>query len=114
GQVGAYDGQNALDPAVAKRADHALQHRPPTQRQGKLRPAHARALAARRNQRKRHGLACLTRSRTRASGIVAPRLRQAISSATMLTAISGTVCEPIAKPSGACTRARASSATPLA
>ena len=44
---------------------------------------------------------------------VVPRLRQAISSATMLTAISGTVCEPMSKPSGAWTRASASCAHAL-
>ena len=41
-----------------------------------------------------------------------PRLRRAISSATMLTAISGTVCEPMSSPTGAATRARRVSAMP--
>ncbi len=35
-----------------------------------------------------------------------PRLRRAISSATMLIAISGTDCEPISSPTGAATRSR--------
>ena len=40
--------------------------------------------------------------------------RRWINSATMLTAISGTVCEPMSKPSGAWTFARAASAMPFA
>ena len=41
-----------------------------------------------------------------------PRLRLAISSATMLMAISGTVCEPMSRPTGAATRARSASEIP--
>ena len=41
-----------------------------------------------------------------------PRLRRAINSATMLMAISGTVCEPMSRPTGAATRARSASAMP--
>ena len=41
-----------------------------------------------------------------------PRLRRAISSATMLMAISGTVCDPMSRPTGAVTRARSASADP--
>ena len=51
---------------------------------------------------------------SRASRRVWPRLRTAISSATMLTAISGTVCDPIANPSGAWTFASASFEMPRA
>ena len=47
--------------------------------------------------------------RTAASG---PRLRKAISSATMLTAISWTLFEPMSSPTGARTRARSSGRAP--
>ena len=77
-------------------------------------PAHADALAGGGDQGEGHGRAFPTGTWMRAAAMVAPRLRQAISSATMLTAISGTVCEPMAKPSGAWTRASASAGMPLA
>src|SRR5262249_5335023 len=80
--------------------DGVLEDRAPAERQGQLGPAHARASTAGREQGDRHGRAAPGRTRTRASGMVAPRFRQAISSATMLTAISGPVCAPMAKPGG--------------
>ena len=61
---------------------------------------------------RRLGSAAASTGRAWAPGPSGPRLRRAISSATMLMAISGTVCEPMSSPTGAATRARAASAMP--
>src|SRR5258707_6181408 len=94
--------------------DHMLQDATTPQRQSKLGSSHACALAGGRNQGGNHERTGPTGTHSRASRIVPPRLRQAINSATILTAISATVCEPMSKPRGACTFRKASSEIPRA
>src|SRR5947209_2483630 len=90
------DDENVFDSRVSERGDAVFQHGPVAERQRQLWPAHASALAGGGDDGERHDL-----TRMCASGMVRPRFRTAINSATMLIAISGTVCEPMWKPRGA-------------
>src|SRR5438445_3671318 len=91
-----------------------LQHGFPGERQRQFGLSHAGAFAGGRDEREDHERTFPALTRTRTGTSVLPRLRQAISSATMLMAISGTVCEPMSKPSGACTLSNISELMPLA
>ena len=93
--------EDVLHFGLLKRCEDQFENRAFTQRQGEFGPAHARALAGGGQQGESHERAVSTDTRLRGRGSVVPRLRQEISSATMLMAISGTVCEPMTKPSGA-------------
>src|SRR5713101_1222378 len=107
------DDENWFDPRSPENRNDVFQNGCVTQRERQLRPSHARALPGGWNHGKDHGRRFSALTRTRTGKLVVPRLRQAINSATMLIAISVTVCEPISKPSGAWTRPRASDGTPL-
>ena len=102
------DDEDVFDVRSPERGDDVFEDGAIAQRQRELGPAHATALAGggqhgEPHDRRRLHLDAAARTRS-----LVPRLRRAINSATMLTAISGTVCEPMARPSGACTRASAS------
>ena len=100
GVVGADNHQHLIDSALSQGRDDVLQNGAASQRQRQLRPPHARTAAGGGDHGEDHAVASRpTRQRRFASAT--PRLRQAISSATMLTAISDTVCEPMSRPSGA-------------
>src|SRR5207253_9129439 len=95
--------KDVFDLSAAEGRNDVFQHTLASQRQCQLGLPHAGAFAGGRDEREDHERTFPALMRTRIGTSVLPRLRQAISSATMLTAISGTVCEPMSKPSGACT-----------
>src|SRR4051794_4364282 len=84
-QMRASHDQDAIDTTGLERGDHMFDHGSAVDRQRELRPTHALAVPGRGDDGEVHP----TASRWRDDTAVVPRLRQAINSATMLTAISG-------------------------
>ena len=113
-----HDQDDVADPAGLPRTQHVLEHGRLAPRQQELRSAHTNAAAGGGDDRKdlRTRGKAHVRGRLRSAvtigchegldtseawrnrGSAAPRFRWAISSAMMLTAISGTVCEPMSMP----------------
>src|SRR5579862_5126374 len=91
------DDKNFVAATEPKGVENAFQHGAALERQAQFGPAHARTFAAGRNHAEDHVRVVSGTMTLRGGNCVVPRLRAAINSATMLTAISGTVCEPISK-----------------
>src|SRR5262249_17650962 len=108
-----YD-KDVIDGRVAERFQCMAQDRLAAKRQCQLWAPHAGTFAGGRHDSEDHKGKLPALMGFRGAGSATPRFRWAISSATMLIAISGTVCEPMSKPSGACIFSRAVAGVPLA
>ena len=101
GDMGAGDDENMLHIGLSKRGEDVFENGSVAERQSELGTSHAAAVTGCGEDGECHGRIVSACTRPRGRSSVVPRLRQAINSATMLMAISGTVCEPIENPSGA-------------
>ncbi len=85
------DNENQIHTAVQKCGNDPFEYGRVAEWQAEFRPAHAGAEPGGRDHGKRHDMIPFP---------TAPRFRTAISSATMLTAISGSVGVPVFNPRG--------------
>src|SRR5262249_23761390 len=112
-------------PTAAECRHHARNDGRVAEEQEQLGPTHPTAPAGGGDHGRDHGAAATPASQREPAGAPrrdslcardatpwGPRLRRAISSATILIAISTTVCEPISSPTGAATRRKSASGIP--